>query len=364
MSVHIVILAGGSGTRFWPASRASRPKQLLALGTQQPLIVETIERVMPLVEDWQHIYVASGVHVASPTRALLPQLPQENLLVEPIPRNTAPCIGWATATIRRRDPEAIVIVLPSDHYIQEREAYLESLKAAAQAARTGRITTLGVRPNRPETGFGYIELASSLPTVLSNTPTDVVRFVEKPDRPTAERFVREGRYLWNAGMFVFRAGDMIAEIQRHVPELADTLDAFDRAAAQGNEAQEVSRLFGHLPSVSIDYAIMEKVKNLAVIPIDVGWSDVGSFQASYELAAKDALGNAAPAGTLLRDAEGCLVIDMRTTPTAQRVVALVGVSHMAAVVTDDAVLLIPRDRADEAKKMVEELSAQGRQHLI
>lgn len=364
MSVHVVILAGGSGTRFWPASRAARPKQLLALGTEKPLIVETIDRVMPIAKDWAHVHVASGTKVAGATRDLLAELPPENLFVEPAARNTAPCIGWAAATIARRDPDAVVVVLPSDHHVVKRDAYLRDLETAIAEARSGVITTIGIRPTRPETGYGYIEIASPLAGAAPHPAQPVVRFVEKPDRARAEAFLAGGKHLWNAGMFVFRAADMIRAIDAHAPGLAQALRAFDDASARGDEAAVVDRLFPTLESVSIDYAIMEKVDRLSVVPADIGWSDVGSFEAAYELADKDARGNATPEGSLLVDADGCLILDLRTAPGDKRVVGLIGVRDLVTVVTDDAVLVLPRERAQDAKLLPQALAEARRTHLL
>ena len=222
MSVYALILAGGAGTRFWPASRARRPKQLLPLASESPLIVETIERILNLVGGWKNVFIASGTAVAAPTLEMLPQLPKNNLLVEPTPRNTAPCIAWAAATIARIDPDAVVVVLPSDHHIEKTDAFRAALDLAIATAQNGTITTIGLTPTRPDTGYGYIELSDG-----SGAVRDVARFTEKPNRETAEGFVRGKKHLWNAGMFIFRAKDMLHAVETHLPLLADGLRKLD-----------------------------------------------------------------------------------------------------------------------------------------
>lgn len=376
--IHALILAGGAGTRFWPASRSSRPKQLLPLLGGDPLILETARRILPLCAEgaagqsdavaghpgWARVHIASGKHLAEPTMAILPDLPFDNLLVEPVPRNTAPCIAWAAARVARRDPEAVLIVLPSDHHIVDVVGFRDTLSRAVASARTGTITTIGVRPTHPETGYGYIEIAEGA-VAGEGGAFPVKRFVEKPPRALAEQFLAGGRHLWNAGMFIFRACDMLAAVRAHLPTLADGLETLDRAAAAGRELDELLELFPLLPAVSIDKGVMEHLDRLAVIPGDFGWSDVGSWQSAWELASKDARGNAAPAGTVLVDAHNNQVVDLRSAGGRHaRVVALVGVSDLVVVETDDALLVVPRERAQDVKDAVEALKKRGDGHLV
>jgi mannose-1-phosphate guanylyltransferase len=360
MSVYALVLAGGAGTRFWPASRARRPKQLLPLAGEAPLIVETISRVLHVVGGWEKVFIASGTAVAEPTRQILPELPERNLLVEPAPRNTAPCIAWAAATIARIDPDAVVIVLPSDHHIEEKDAFQKALETAVESARRGVITTIGLKPTRPETGFGYIEVADGTGPVR-----EVVRFTEKPSREKAEEFVRGGRHLWNAGMFIFRAGDMLKAIADHLPELSEGLRVLDAAAEAGAEHEALAKVFPSLPSVSIDFGVMEKLDKLAVVPADIGWSDIGSWEAAAELTSKGDQGNTGPDGTVFIEARNNHVVDLRS-PSAghpKRVIALVGVSDLVVVETDDALLVVPRERSQDVKHVVDHLKSRGDTHL-
>ncbi len=310
--VYALILAGGAGTRFWPASRARRPKQLLPLLGGDPLLLETVRRVLPLAGGAARVLIASGRHLAEPTAAILADLPAENLLVEPAPRNTAPCIGWAAARVARIDPAAVLMVLPSDHHIRDVEGFRAVLTAAVASASRGVITTIGIRPTHPETGYGYIELDAAVPADGPPAPLPVRRFVEKPDRARAEAFVSGGRHLWNAGMFFFRAGDMMDALRAHQPELAAGVTAIAAAGAPGSEAERAAldRIFPTLPAVSIDHGVMEHLGTLAVIPGDFGWSDLGSWQSAWELAPKDDLGNASPAGTVFVDSHRNQVVDL------------------------------------------------------
>jgi mannose-1-phosphate guanylyltransferase len=356
-TIYALILAGGAGTRFWPASRARRPKQLLPLLGGDPLLMETVRRVLPLTGGVDRVLVASGRHLAAPTAAVLADVPRQNLLIEPTPRNTAPAIGWAAARVARVDPGAVVMVLPSDHHIADVEGFRAVLAAAIASAARGVVTTIGIRPTYPETGYGYIELDEAAPRSIA--PLAVRRFVEKPDRARAEGFVASGRYLWNAGMFFFRAGDMMDALRAHQPALWEGVIAIAAAGPPGGEAEgaALDRLFPTLPSVSIDHGVMEHLSPLAVIPGDFGWSDLGSWQSAWELAARDALGNAAPAGTVFVDSRRNQVVDLRRPAGGKRVIALVGVEDLVVVETDDALLVVPRARAQDVKQVVDLLKA-------
>jgi mannose-1-phosphate guanylyltransferase len=354
-TVYAVIMAGGSGTRFWPASRAKTPKQLLPLAGdgRESLLAATVRRIAPLVPP-ERVYIATGQHLADATAAALPSVPRAQLLCEPVPRNTAPCIGWANATIARRDPDAIVMVLPADHFIVDEDAFRAVLARAIASADAGRITTVGVVPTRAETGYGYVEIGAEIaPGVRA-----VARFVEKPDRARAEEYLAGKRHLWNAGMFFFRASAMKDAIAAHLPALAAGLAKIDDAAARGDEARALATTFPELPSISVDHGVMEKAAGLAVVPGDFGWNDVGSWESAWELARKDAAGNALPEGSVAVDATGNLVRDL-TRAGSKRVYALVGVSDLVVVETDDAVLVIPRDRAQDVRAVVDALKARG-----
>jgi mannose-1-phosphate guanylyltransferase len=361
-ATYALILAGGAGTRFWPASRMQRPKQLLPLVGEAPLLLETARRVLPLTGGWDKLLVGTGRHLVAASASILPELPEASFLTEPVPRNTAPCIGWAAARVAQIDPDAVVMVLPSDHHIADVARFRSALALAVDSARSGIITTIGIKPTHPETGFGYIELD---PEALAPAPGAVLarRFVEKPDRARAEQFLASGRFLWNAGMFFFRAKDMMGAIAAHQPALADGLAAMV-GAAPADAPAVVERIFPALPSVSIDFGVMEHLDRLAVIPGDFGWSDLGTWQSAWELAARDHLGNAAPEGTIFVDSRDNQVVDLRTAAHHKRVVALVGVHDLVVVETDDALLVVPRERAQDVKHVVDQLKGRGDDGLI
>ncbi len=353
-------MAGGSGTRFWPASRRLRPKQLLPLAGEKPLLLEQVERVAPLC-GFDNVLVATGAHLVEATLEAVPGLRREQLLVEPVARNTAPCLGWAAATVARTAPDAVVIALPADPHIGDEEAFRAALETAISKAASGVVTTIGVRPRHPETGYGYLEARPGSEDAAG--VMEVVRFVEKPDRARAEEFFASDRFFWNAGMFFFRARDMLTAIERHLPELASGLAAFDRAAAEGHEDEVVGRVFPTLPSISIDHGVMEKMERLGVVPAEFGWSDLGSWQSAHELADKDARGNSAPASAVLVDASGNHVVDMRQRGERQ-VIALVGVRDLVVVQTDDALLVMPLEASQRVREVVAALDARGERELV
>jgi mannose-1-phosphate guanylyltransferase len=361
LDVHFLILAGGSGTRFWPASRSTLPKQLLPLAGPSPMIRETMERVLPLVRGPEQVLIAGGRATEAATRAVLPEVPAANFLIEPAARNTAPCIAWAAEVVGRTRPDDVLVVLPSDHHVADPVEFRRVLSVAIGAAREGRIVTIGIQPTRPDTGFGYIELATS-PSKGATGPTPVLRFVEKPSRAIAEAFLAGGRHLWNAGMFIFRARDMMAAVRRHLPEAAALLDLFVGAPEPARALEET---FPKMPSVSIDVGIMEKLggggdgatgddRGLLVVPGDFGWSDVGSWLAAWELAEKTAEHNTRVPALVAVDARRNHVV----ATSRKKVVALLGVEGLAVVETEDALLVMPLDRAQDVRAIVDELKAQ------
>lgn len=349
-NVYVVVMAGGSGTRFWPASRAARPKQLLPLGGgDESLLAATVARVSELVPPERTLIVTAKV-LNEATRKDLPAVPAENFLFEPAPRNTAPCIGWATRVILARDPDALVAVLPSDQHVGDPAGLRKAMAAAIELAKVRDLATIGIKPTRPDTGFGYIEMGAS----ISAGAHEVSRFVEKPDHARAVEYVASGKYLWNSGMFFFRARAMDEAIAAHLPELAAGLDAMP-------SMNDVETVFPTLPSISIDYGVVERVGALpgriGVVPGDFGWSDVGSWESAWELASKDAEGNALPPGAIAYDSRNNLV-------QSSKQVALVGVDDLIVVETNDAILVLPRSRAQDVRAIVDALKAQKRTDLL
>ncbi len=343
---YAVIMAGGSGTRFWPLSRSSRPKQFLSLGPDdRSLLRATAERV------WEVIPASrTWVVTAESQRVLvekeLPELDTRQILAEPVGRNTAPCIGWAASHILRQDENAIMAVLPSDHYISETEGYVDSLRRGLKAATHGDYVTIGIRPTRAETGYGYIEVGNELDPGVFRAR----RFVEKPNRQRAEQFVASDRFLWNSGMFFFLASRILEAIDQHLPGLGTELKHYDEAARAGDEASAVRATYAQLPAVSIDHGIMEKVEAVSVVPGSFPWSDLGSWTSAWELAQQDEDENVVPQSGVCVDAHRNYV----HAPSG-KLVALVGVDDLVVVDSGDALLIVPRGRAQDVRDAVKKL---------
>jgi mannose-1-phosphate guanylyltransferase len=359
-----LILAGGGGTRLWPLSRRSHPKQFLDAFASNAgeegapsLLQETFGRLDPVVPASRVWVVAGRAHEAA-IRASLPAMAKEHLVLEPAAKNTAPAIGLGVAAIAAEDPDAVVAVLPSDHAIRKAERFRALLAAAGiLAAEQKMLVTLGIVADRPATGYGYIQKGEPLGRVMAAEAFRVGRFVEKPDARKAKQFLESGDYLWNSGMFVWRAADLLEEIDRHLPDLGKGLADYGKAAAKDRPAI-AERVFATAPSISIDYAVMEKSDRVGVLPADIGWDDIGTFR-SLSQVNPDATGGAATAKELIAiDAAGNLV------HAPGKTVALVGVEDLIVVDTPDALLILPRDRAEDVKKVVEELAKKKRDDLL
>ena len=344
-----LILAGGSGTRFWPASRRDRPKQLLALDGERSLLAETVERLAPLVAP-ENVWISTTDALAPAIRAELPALSPGRVLAEPAGRNTAPAIAASLLAMPEPVRAGAVAVLPSDHRVADAEAFRRTLAAAFETAeRQDRIVALGVSPRWAETGFGYLELGGP----LDGAPglARVERFREKPDRATAETFLASGRHLWNAGIFVSRGSTLLAALDRHAPALAAGVARFAAAPTR-------AELYAELPSISIDYAVMEKEAGLAALPLDCGWDDLGSWQALFEVLPAGEAGNRSHGDVVAIDAANNLLFADRG------LVAALGVDDLIVVRTGDAVLVARRDRAQEVRRIVERLEGAGRRDLL
>jgi mannose-1-phosphate guanylyltransferase len=350
-NVYAVIMAGGSGTRFWPRSRAAWPKQFLVIGHgDDSLLQRTVARIEALIPPERVFVVTNERHVEA-TRKQLPRVPADQILGEPAGRNTAPCVAWGPAHVRRRDPDAIIAVLPADPHIGDEARYLDVLRAAINAASGDALVTIGITPDRPETGYGYIELGDA----ISGTTRTAKRFVEKPDRATAESYVASGRFLWNSGMFFFRVDAINRAIAQHLPVLTDAMKRYDAAATLGREAELVAQTYASLPSISFDHGVMEKADKILVVPGEFGWDDVGHWASAWELADKDARGNAAPESSVVIDSDNCYVQSDLGKTADGRIIALVGVRDLIVVDTQDALLVIPRERAQDVRDVIAEL---------
>jgi mannose-1-phosphate guanylyltransferase len=351
-ALNALILAGGSGTRFWPLSRRRRPKQLLALDGEDSLLRATVLRLAPVVEA-RSIWVCTTRDLAGAVRRELPEVPPEQILIEPEGRNTAPAIGWSVRSMPAAVRAGVVAVLPADHRVGEPERFRDTLAGAARVvAARDEVMTLGVTPRWAETGYGYLELEEGEQLAEGDCVRRVRRFLEKPSPEDAARFAGSGRHLWNAGIFLFRGDRLLELLARHEPELARGLEEI--AAAP----ERLAEVYPRLPARSIDYAVMEKLDSLATLPLDCGWSDLGSWEALAEVLPADALGNTGRGDCLAVDATGNLLFSDAGT------VAVLGVEGLVVVRTGDAVLVMPRHRSQEVRRLVRELGDRGREELL
>lgn len=356
-NLYAVIMAGGSGTRLWPRSRVARPKQFLDLTSNATMLQEARERLYPLIPPERTIIVTNALHRIAVAEQL-PRVPTENILGEPEGRGTAAAIGLAAAYLRARDPDAIMAVLTADHLIARPDVFRAVLDAAARVAAEGWLVTLGIQPEYPETGYGYVERGEEIPISLAFAAYAVARFEEKPKRERAEEFVMSGRHSWNSGMFIWRVDRILEEMGRQLPELRAGLDAIGAAVGTPDEVATLARVWPSLPRTTIDYGVMEKAERVVVIPVEIGWNDVGSWSSVYDVLPKDERGNAVVGQHLSLETSGSLIY------TPNRLVATVGLENMIVVDTGDAILICPRDRAQDVKAIVSQLQQQGKQDYL
>jgi mannose-1-phosphate guanylyltransferase len=344
-----VIMAGGVGSRFWPLSRAKRPKQLLDLFGDGPMVRTTSERIRPLAPPERQI-VVTGRILGDAIRKLVPDLPAEHILEEPTGRNTAACIGWAALWIRRRDPQAVMMVLPSDHHIANVPAYQDVCSRAHELAKEGQIVTVGIECTRPETGYGYIQQGDA----LAVDAFSVADFKEKPNLETAIQYLQSGKFLWNAGMFFMPVELVLQELETFEPELMADLKALDRDDVT---PELLDQVYPSLKSISIDYAVMERTQSIAVLPGSFGWSDLGSWRTLWDFRAENTSSFVQGDVIELEGSNNVLFAEQGTITT-------VGVSDLIVVHTADATLVCPRDEAQRVKDIVNTLKEKGRKELL
>jgi len=334
MVVKAVIMAGGKGERFWPLSREKFPKQLLSLIGKKSLLQETVDRLQPLISS-QDILVVTRRSLARAIERQLPQIPRKNIISEPVGRNTAPCIGLAAKMIKE---DAVMVVLPADHIIKPRRKFLDTLKKAVTLAKeTENLITIGIKPTYPATGYGYIEVGNKEKQQVFR----VKRFVEKPDKKKAERFLKTGRFFWNSGMFVWRKSVILEAIGKYMPFLYQKLQMIS--------SKNISKLYPGLPNVSIDYGIMEKAKNSLLIPADFSWEDLGSWESLDKFLSRDKEKNAIIGRVSTIDSQNCIMVNRKGLLSA------IGVSDLIIVSTEDVTLVFPKGKGQQVKKLVEKL---------
>jgi mannose-1-phosphate guanylyltransferase len=353
--LYALLLAGGKGIRFWPLSREDHPKQLLKLFSDRTLVEETYDRVRPLVPT-ERIMVATSRGLATRLVALFADVPERNLIIEPVARNTAPCIAVAARRALDFDRDAIIAVLPSDHFVGDRPGFLEVMEAAVTHAARGRVVTLGITPTHPETGYGYIRFgefeADPEHPDTRHRARCIQAFVEKPDHATALSYLKAGRYLWNSGIFVFRADVILEKFRQHLPVVAENAEALARLPPGPSSAAAVERLWTEMPDISIDFGVMEKAEGLCVIPASFGWSDVGTWRALTAFPT-DEHENFQFGRVITVDSRGNVLY------ASHGMLATLGLENMVVVVTRGAVLVCPTERTQDVRMLVDELKARG-----
>ncbi|RPJ60277.1 MAG: mannose-1-phosphate guanylyltransferase [Acidobacteria bacterium] len=344
------IMAGGQGTRFWPLSRERRPKQFLAIAGTRTMLQETVCRLSPLARP-DDVYVVCGRQYVELVRDQLPDLGPEQLVVEPVPRNTAPCIGLAALHLRRMVGDSVMAVLPADHSIGRVEEFHAVLEQAAKLAEQGWMVTFGIEPTFPATGYGYIQRAEQIGEAKGRRSFKVARFAEKPRLEQAAEFLASGEYYWNSGMFVWTVGTIMEQFRQHMPELHEILLEID---ADWDNAEKREELFSRAPRVSIDFGVMEKAERVATIPCALAWNDVGNWRAVEDLLCEDERGIAANTRYVQWESRDCLAHS-----ASGKLVALVGVQDLIVVETPDVVLVCRKDKSEDVKQIVEELRRNG-----
>lgn len=350
--LHAVVMAGGSGTRFWPRSTKEHPKQFLNLFGDRTMLQATVDRIEKLIPP-ERTWIVTNDRYISLVQEQLPDIPPQNIVGEAVAKNTAPCVALAAALIREQDPDGTMAVLPADHLISQPESFLSILEAADAKAKAGsNLVTIGIKPDRPETGYGYIEFAKdSSGSYRGPEIKEVKQFREKPDRKTAREFIDSGNFLWNSGMFIWSASTILQKFSLHLPDVKQQVDKLQPAIGSSNQKQAIDDFYYGCPSISIDYGIMEPSEGVFVVPGSFGWNDVGSWKAVYELREKDKDGNVIQTdASALANAKDNLI-----QSDSGKMIALVGVDNLAVVETEDAILVCSLDEAQGVKEIVNQL---------
>jgi len=357
---YALIAAGGHGTRLWPMSRVRLPKQMLPLIDDHSMFRTSVERIGTLFSP-EEIFVVTGRELAPELQKEVGQIPPENFIIEPYAKNTAPALALALSYIQKRDPEATVAILPADHHIVQREKFCRVLESAWQVAQQGQIVTLGISPSHPATGFGYIQQGGALAEVDGFQVYQSRRFTEKPDIVRATQFLASGQYSWNSGMFIWRVDRAMQDFERYQPAIFAMCSYLQSAFDAPDYAEKLNDIWETMPSLSIDFAIMEKADNIAVIPNDIGWSDVGNWNSLYDILPQDNFGNC-----IKGDASDIRVIlDTRDTLVlSDRLTVAIGVEDIVVVDTDDALLICHKDRTQDVKQVVDYLRENGNEEYL
>ncbi|RED57645.1 mannose-1-phosphate guanylyltransferase [Cohnella lupini] len=354
-----LIMAGGKGERFWPKSRTNLPKQFLNISGNKSMIQQAVARLERLM-DIQQIFVVTNELYAELISAQIPHLPSHNIIIEPIGRNTAPCIALSSIYIQEKYPDSTIIVLPSDHIIKDEIEFIEILRTATEVAKQGEnIVTLGISPTYPETGYGYIESTDQVATINQMEVHRVRCFIEKPDQVTAENYLEAGNYYWNSGMFIWKASTIMNCFAKHMPDLYENLSTMKLALNSPERELVIKNEFMKMPDQSIDYGIMEKAENIFVIPCMLGWDDVGSWTALDRIDERDENGNVIRGNILNMDTRRCII-----ESNNGKLIATLGIEDLIVVDTDDVTLICSKDKAQEVKQLLKELRMQKREQYL
>ncbi|OQX71936.1 MAG: mannose-1-phosphate guanylyltransferase [Candidatus Cloacimonas sp. 4484_275] len=336
-----LIMAGGIGSRFWPLSRESNPKQFLKIVSEKSMIQMTVERLLPKIRI-DDIYIVTSASQTKLVKKHLPDLPEENIIIEPFGMNTAPCIALSAEYLARKyDSSEKMIVLAADHLIKNTREFLRTLEIAVEAAEKDFLVTFGIKPNYPATGYGYIEAGRK----IADEMFVVKQFKEKPDLKTAERFLQAGNFFWNSGMFAWKLETILKAYHNYLPEVSGLLEQISRKWKKIGIQADISEEYARMPKLPVDIGIMEKAEKRIVIPVDYGWSDVGSWKALYDISAKDKNENVLKAENIVLESNGNYV-------NSRKLVTLIGVENLVVVETDDAILISARDKSEDVKKVV------------
>ena len=353
--LHAIIMAGGSGTRFWPKSRRDRPKQLLKLFGDATMLQQTVARIEPLIPS-QRVLVVTGADQAAATQAQLPGLPPENIVAEPCPRDTAACVGLAAWIIRKKDPQGTMVVIAADHVIEPAADFRATVRAAASVIDDDPTTliTFGIQPTRPETGYGYIERGELLETREGIAVNRVVQFREKPDRATAEAFLAAGKFAWNSGIFLWRARTILDELQKHRPQLGAALARVGDALGTPAEGEVIAREYPLMERAPIDKAVMEKAANVRVLEVRYNWNDVGDWRSLADLLPRDSQGNSFQGDVVAQETRNSIII-----ADDGGLIATLGLDDIVVVQSGKATLVARRGQLDKLKGLVESLAEKG-----
>lgn len=354
MGYYAVIMSGGRGTRLWPKSRKHRPKQVLKLDDKESLFQTATKRILPLF-GYENILVATGQDQFKALHQQVPNIPEKNFIIEPLGKGTAPCIGLAAIHLMQRDPNAIMAVLTADHVIKNENKFRQALTISRILAKKGHLITLGIKPTHPSTGYGYIKQGNLIDEIKDFQIFNVDRFTEKPDAETAQKMLETQAYSWNSGMFVWRVDTLMQEFRKQMPVLYTQL----MDLAQTSEyTKTLNKIWPKISKETIDYGIMENAENVVVIPVEIGWSDIGSWSTFAELLTIDENNNSFKGNILSIDTNNTLVL------SDKRLITIIGLKNMVIVDTDDALLICPKNRSQEVRDIVSKLENEGKQQYL